>query len=107
MKKYEKIGRAKNETKFKNNHRFWIGMMILEGCVREVPHVRPNRMKVKIAGSSSAPYRIASVEDLWLMREKLDKHFELTKDLDLSVVEEPEGFSPLGIRRNHLQVIGS
>ena len=48
------------------------------------------------SGTVADPYEIASASHLWLAREKLDKNFKLTQDLDLSVVTEPEGFAPIG-----------
>ena len=48
------------------------------------------------SGTEADPYKIASAIHLWLVREELDKHFKLTKDLDLSVITEEEGFDPIG-----------
>ena len=48
------------------------------------------------SGTVADPYEIESASHLWLVREKLDKNFKLTQDLDLSVVTEPEGFAPIG-----------
>ena len=53
-------------------------------------------------GTEADPYEIASAIHLWLVRTELDKHFELTNDLDLSVITEEEGFDPIGDRMNSL-----
>ena len=52
------------------------------------------------SGTDSDPFKIASAIHLWLVRTELNKHFELTKDLDLSVVTEKEGFKPIGVWKN-------
>ena len=51
-------------------------------------------------GTSGAPYQVASASHLWLVRGELDKHFQQTQDIDLSVVTEPEGFKPIGNNTN-------
>ena len=43
-------------------------------------------------GTVGDPYKIASAVHLWQMRNHLTSHFELIKDLDLSVITEEEGF---------------
>ena len=48
------------------------------------------------SGTVGAPYEIENAAHLWLVREELNKHFKLTKDLDLSVITEEEGFDPIG-----------
>ena len=48
------------------------------------------------SGTVGDPYKIASAIHLWLVREELNKHFKLTKDLDLSFITEKEGFDPIG-----------
>ena len=48
------------------------------------------------SGTVGDPYEIASAAHLWLVRTELDKHFKLTKDLDLRVITEPAGFDPIG-----------
>ena len=48
------------------------------------------------SGTVGDPYGIASAAHLWLVRTELDKHFKLTKDLDLRVITEPAGFDPIG-----------
>ena len=50
-------------------------------------------------GTARDPYEIASAAHLWLVRNHLTSHFELLKDLDLSVVTEKEGFKPIGNNR--------
>ena len=55
------------------------------------------------SGTVGDPYKIASAIHLWLVREELNKHFELTNDLDLSVVTEKEGFDPIGDDTNQFQ----
>ena len=52
------------------------------------------------SGTEGDPYEIASARHLWLLRNHLTSHFELLKDLDLSVVTEREGFDPIGDWRN-------
>ena len=52
------------------------------------------------SGTVGDPYEIASARHLWLLRNHLTSHFELLKDLDLSVVTEREGFNPIGDWRN-------
>ena len=54
------------------------------------------------SGTDSDPFKIESAIHLWLVRTELDKHFELTNDLDLSVVTEKEGFKPIGDRKDSL-----
>ena len=46
-------------------------------------------------GTSGDPYQIASASHLWLVRNHLTSHFQLIKDLDLSVITEEEGFDPI------------
>ena len=62
--------------------------------------------KVDFAGGDGTvgnPYQIASSAQLWQMRNHLTSHFELIKDLDLSVITEEEGFDPIGDRSNRFE----
>ena len=81
----------------------WIGMMILGSCTTTVSvnlKIDGRNLEMdKFAGGSGTakdPYKIANAVHLSLVREELDKHFELFEDIDLSVIEESEGFEPIG-----------
>ena len=54
-------------------------------------------------GTVGAPYQIASAIHLWQVRNHLTSHFELIKDLDLSVITESKGFVPIGNSRNRFR----
>ena len=53
------------------------------------------------SGTVGDPYQIANARHLWLVRGELNKNFKLTKDLDLSVITEEEGFDPIGEDREN------
>ena len=46
-------------------------------------------------GTASNPFKIENARQLWMIRTALYDHFELVKDIDLSVVTEREGFKPI------------